>query len=57
MPYVSQAQEAWAHTEAAKKAGFPTKEFDKASEGLSLPERVRKETFKRMSGGKLYAGD
>jgi len=28
MPYLSAKQERWAHTEAAKKSGFQTKEFD-----------------------------
>ena len=40
MPYKSAKQERWAHTEAAKKAGFPTAEFDKASKGMHLPEKV-----------------
>ena len=38
MPYKSAKQERWAHTEAAKKAGFPTAEFDAASKGKKLPE-------------------
>jgi len=46
MPYVSKKQEAWAHTAAAKKAGFPTAEFDKASKGLKLP--VRSGTVKQQ---------
>jgi hypothetical protein len=29
MPYKSDKQRRWAHTESAKKAGFPTKEFDR----------------------------
>src|SRR5579864_3167884 len=39
MPYSSDAQRRWAHTESAKKAGFPTEEFDKASKGKKLPEK------------------
>lgn len=37
MPYASDAQRKWAHTASAKKAGFPTAEFDKASKGMHLP--------------------
>ena len=40
MPYKSDAQRRWAHTASAKKAGFPTAEFDKASKGKNLPEKV-----------------
>jgi hypothetical protein len=28
MPYKSAKQRRWAHTESAKKAGFPTKKWD-----------------------------
>ncbi len=35
MPYKSDKQRRWAHTEDAKKSGFPTEEFDKASKGKS----------------------
>lgn len=28
MPYASDKQRKWAHTASAKKAGFPTEEFD-----------------------------
>ena len=41
MPYVSKKQERWAHTESAKKAGFPTAEFDSASKGKKLPETAK----------------
>lgn len=42
MPYKSQAQQAFAHTDTAKKKGFPTDEFDKASKGMKgLPEHVK----------------
>jgi hypothetical protein len=40
MPYKSAKQEKWAHTASAKKAGFPTAEFDVASKGKHLPETV-----------------
>ena len=40
MPYKSAKQERWAHTASAKKAGFPTAEFDAASKGKKLPESV-----------------
>lgn len=42
MPYRSMKQERFAHTNTAKKVGFPTKEFDKASKGMKLPERAPK---------------
>lgn len=42
MPYKSDAQRRWAHTESAKKSGFPTGEFDEASKGKKLPEKVKK---------------
>ena len=49
MPYVSDKQRRWAHTDSAKKKGFPTAEFDKASEGMSLPEKARKvQMIRRM---------
>lgn len=41
MPYQSAKQERWAHTASAKKAGFPTAEFDKASKGMKLPETTK----------------
>lgn len=43
MPYKSQAQERWAHTEAGMKAlGGPEKvaEWDAATKGAKLPERT-----------------
>lgn len=42
MPYSSDAQRRWAHTDSAKKAGFPTEEFDKASKDKKLPEKAKK---------------
>ncbi len=47
MLYLSAKQERWAHTESAKKAGFPTKEFDQASKGMKLPEKVNHEDHKK----------
>lgn len=43
MPYKSQRQRAWAHSEEGMKAlGGPSKvaEWDQASQGMDLPERV-----------------
>lgn len=43
MPYKSDAERRWAHTAAGEKAlGGPAKvaEWDEASKGMSLPERV-----------------
>ena len=41
MPYVSKAQQGFAHSPAGKAAGFPTAEFDAASKGLTgLPKHV-----------------
>lgn len=44
MPYKSDAQRRWAHSEAGVKALGPgkVKEFDEASKGMDLPERVKK---------------
>jgi hypothetical protein len=58
MPYASKAQERWAHTPSAKKAGFPTAEFDAASKGKKLPAKATSKTKKtkgslfRKRGGK-----
>jgi hypothetical protein len=44
MPYVSDAQRRWAHTDAGTKAlGGPSKvaEWDKATKGKDLPERIK----------------
>jgi len=44
MPYASDAQRRWAHTKRGKRAlggARKVREWDAASEGLSLPERVR----------------
>lgn len=42
MPFVSEAQERWAHTPSGRKAlGSKLKEFDKASKGKKLPEKVK----------------
>ena len=45
MPYKSKAQERWAHTPTGKKAlggAEKVKEWDRASKGKMLPERVAK---------------
>lgn len=46
VPYVSRAQQRFAHTDTAKSKGFPTAEFDAASKGrmAGKPERVGKKT-------------
>ena len=58
MPYVSQKQRAFFHTDTAKKAGITAsdvKEFDQASKGMKLPEKVKPE--KPKMGGIRYVGD
>lgn len=50
MPYKSQAQQRFAHTDTAKAKGFPTAEFDRASKGMSLPKRAKGK--KSASSGK-----
>lgn len=42
MPYSSQAQERWAHTDSGKKAlgSAGVKEWDSASKGKKLPRRA-----------------
>lgn len=58
MPFVSKKQRAWAHTKAGKaKLGQKRlAEFDAASEGLELPEKVRHDkgpgNHFRTAGGK-----
>lgn len=54
MPYVSDAQRRYAHTKTARNKGWKAssvKEFDQASKGLKLPERVSKK--QRAVGKKL----
>lgn len=46
MPYVSNSQRRFAHTDTAKKKGFPTEEFDEKSRGMKLPERAGKSKSK-----------
>ena len=51
MPYVSPKQQAWAHTDTGIKAlGGPDKvaEWDKASKGKKLPERVKPKRKNRI---------
>lgn len=50
MPYKSKAQERWAHTDKGKKAlGGSAKvaEWDAASKGKALPEKVAKPSKKK----------
>jgi len=45
MPYKSDAQRRFFHSPGAKKAGITpgqVKEFDSASKGMALPEKVKK---------------
>jgi hypothetical protein len=45
MPYKSDAQRKFFHTDTAKKKGITkkeVKEFDKASKGKKLPKKVKK---------------
>lgn len=45
MPYTSDAQRRWAHTKAGMAAlggASKVEEWDKASKGLKLPEKVSK---------------
>lgn len=45
MPYKSDAQRRWAHTETGKKAlggDAAVHEWDEATKGKSLPEKVKK---------------
>ena len=49
MPYASQKQERFFHSAGAKKAGITNaevKEFDSASKGKKLPEKVSKHKVK-----------
>lgn len=41
MPFKSQSQRKWAHTEEGKKAlGSKLEEYDESSKGLNLPNHV-----------------
>lgn len=56
MPYKSDAQRKFFHTDTAKKAGITSKEvdeFDSASKGKKLPEHVKakKDALKKLSKG------
>lgn len=49
MPYKSDKQRKFFHTETAKKAGITAaevKEFDKASKGMKLPKQAKKKMSK-----------
>jgi hypothetical protein len=67
LPYVSRAQQGFAHTPAARAKGFPTAEFDAASKGQKgLPEHAAKKKpvrrkkrptrFPAPSGGSPFGG-
>ena len=46
-PYKSKAQQAFFHTDTAKKAGITektVKEFDQASKGKKLPKKIKSRT-------------
>lgn len=50
MPYKSDAQRRFFHSPGAKKAGISektVKEYDKASKGMELPEKLAKEILKK----------
>lgn len=53
MPYASEAQRRYAHTDTARRKGWKAssvKEFDKASKGVKLPERVVAKKLKKARG-------
>jgi hypothetical protein len=58
MPYRSEKQRRFFHTETAKKAGITAaevKEFDHASKGMSLPEAIKhKKSHEKRK--KMYRG-
>ena len=50
MPYVSDTQRRFFHTETAKEQGITpavVKEYDQANKGLDLPEKASKRTLKK----------
>ena len=55
MPYASDAQRRFFHTASAKKAGITAaevKDFDKASKGMSLPEKIKTRKGVKKGGKK-----
>lgn len=42
MPYKSAKQRKWAHTADAKRKGFPTEEFDRASKKKAKAKKKRR---------------
>jgi hypothetical protein len=55
MPYVSDAQRKFFHTDTARKKGITTaqvEEYDKASKGLKLPEHVTKQIKRDLKARK-----
>ena len=60
MPYKSRAQEKWAHTPEGVKAlggDSAVKEWDAASKGKTLPERVTKKKSKPKVNSNLREAD
>jgi hypothetical protein len=55
VPYVSDKQRRWAHTASAKKAGFPTKEWDNESRGISAEEYGKQVAHKKKKARKHKA--
>lgn len=59
MPYKSDLQRRFFHSEGAKKAGITkseVKEFDESSKGLELPEHVKKHKFSEALKTKMSEG-
>jgi len=42
MPYVSDKQRRWAHTDSAKKSGFPTAKWDAETYGKKVARKKKK---------------
>jgi len=51
MPYASDKQRKWAHTESAKKAGFPTKKWDREEHEQNKRKALHM-ALKKGAGGK-----
>jgi hypothetical protein len=41
MPYASDAQRRWAHTESARRSDFPTEEFDREEKRKNMEDQVK----------------
>jgi hypothetical protein len=56
MPYESLAQEHWAHTPAGREAlggAGKVAEWDAATKGRTLPERIRKPSIRKPEPAKM----